>query len=149
MLEMRSAAWDFNREIVWGECGALAVANLTAVVTSHYTHSAIIISSSAIPGTLIGGSLFWLAARIYDQVTGGRFKANRLVSDVSYFTPAAIVLGLLIYDPAIFLISHHLLKEGSRVELSVIVGQIGAFLLFLLGMNGYRSLLLKITGKCL
>ncbi len=87
---MRSLAWDFNRELVVGEFGALGVANLTALVAARYTQSAAVISAAAIPGTLLGGSLFWLTARVYDQVTGQRFAAKSLASDIAWFTPAAI-----------------------------------------------------------
>ena len=145
----RSLLWDFNRELVVGEFGALGVANLTALVAARYTQSAAVISAAAIPGTLLGGSLFWLTARVYDQVTGQRFAAKRLASDIAWFTPAAIVLGLAVYDPAIFLISRRLLQQGGRVGVSVAIGQTLAFLLFLGAMNAYRSLLRKAAGKCL
>ena len=66
---------------------------------------------------------------------------------MSYFTPGALVLGFLVYDPAIFFASHHLLVGGGGVGHSVILAQLFAFTLFLAGMNGYRALLLRVGGK--
>lgn len=146
---MQQSTLDFNREILFGECGALLAANPTATVVSHFTRNTAVISSSAVAGTLIGGATFWLAARVYDKVREKRFDAKSLASDIGYFTPAAVILGFLVYDPSIYFTSHHLLREGDRVEYSVIVGQAVAFGLFLLCMNAYRLLLLRIRGKSL
>jgi len=144
---MQKTTLDFNREILFGECGALLLAGPSASAVAHFTRNAAIISSSAVAGTLIGGALFWLAARIYDTVREKRFDAKTLASDIGYFTPAAVILGFLVYDPSIYLTSHYLLKQGDRVGRSVIAGQVVAFALFLSCMNIYRMLLLKLKGK--
>jgi hypothetical protein len=146
---MQKSTLDFNREILFGECGALVLANPIATLTAHFTGNAAIISSAAVAGTLIGGATFWLVARIYDHVKEKRFSAKLLATDVGYFTPAAVIFGFLVYDPSIYLTSHHLLRIGIRVEYSVIVGQVVAFALFLACMNVYRLLLLRIRGKSL
>jgi hypothetical protein len=146
---MQKSTLDFNREILFGECGALITANPTATLAAHFTGNAEIISSAAVAGTLIGGAAFWLVARIYDQVRERRFSAKLLATDVGYFTPGAVIFGFLVYDPSIYLTSHHLLRTGTRVEYSVIVGQAVAFFLFLGCMNLYRLLLLRIRGKSL
>ena len=146
---MKKSTLDFNREILFGECGALLAANPTAYCVSRFTKNPSIISAAAVAGTLAGGALFWLLARIYDKVRQKNFDAKVLASDIGYFTPAAVVLGFLVYDPSIYLTSHHLLKEGDRVVRSVLVGQLVAFTLFLACMNLYRLLLLRFRGKAL
>ncbi len=146
---MQKSTLDFNREILFGECGALVMANPSATLASHFTRNAELISSAAVAGTLIGGAAFWLVARIYDRVREKRFSAKLLATDIGYFTPAAVVFGFLVYDPSIYLTSHHLLRTGVGVEYSVIVGQVVAFVLFLACLNVYRLLLLRIRGKSL
>jgi hypothetical protein len=146
---MRKSTFNFNREIILGECGALLAANPTATVVSHFTSNASAISGSAVAGTLLGGALFWLGARVYDNARQKGFDSKALASDIGYFTPAAVALGFLVYDPSIYFTSHHLLKEGDRVVPSVLVGQIVAFSLFLLSMNLYRLLLFRFRGKML
>jgi hypothetical protein len=146
---MQQSTLDFNKEILFGECGALLAANPAALAVSHFTRNDAIISWSAVAGTLFGGALFWLLARIYDKVRQHRFDAKVLASDIGYFTPAAVLLGFLVYDPSIYFTSHHLLKEGDKVVDSVLIGQLVAFTLFLLCMNVYRLLLLRYQGKTL
>ncbi len=144
---MHHSAWNFNKEILFGECGAFLMANLTTAIVSHFTKSPTAISAFAVAGTLAGGALFWLAARIYDHVRMKEFKAAEIASDIGYFTPAAVILGFAVYDPAIYLISHWLLVHSYQAQLSVLLGQIAAFSLFLGSMNIYRALLLKYRGK--
>jgi hypothetical protein len=118
-------------------------------LVSRFTQNAAVISSAAVAGTLIGGGLGWLATRIYDQVRDKTYSVKAMASDVAYFTPAAIILGLCIYDPAIYLVSHHLLVMGTGVRVSVVVGQLVAFVLFLLSLNIYRLSLFMVRGKSL
>jgi hypothetical protein len=144
---LQKTTLEFNREILFGECGALLAANPAAWIVSRFTTSAAVISSSAVAGTLLGGGLFWLCARIYDKSRTGKFDSKALASDIGYFTPAAIILGLIVYDPAIYLASSHLLSRGEQVVTSVLAGQIVAFALFLACMNIYRLALLRLKGK--
>jgi hypothetical protein len=146
---MHKSTFVFNRELLFGECGALIVASPTASIVSRYTKSASEISFAAVAGTLAGGALFWLAARIYDSTRNAHLDTRVLASDIGYFTPAAILFGFLVYDPSIYLASHHLLRGGGSVMPSVFVGQAVAFLLFVLCMNIYRILLLRFRGKSL
>jgi hypothetical protein len=146
---LRQSTYHFNREILIGECGALVVAAVTAPVASHYTRNPAVISSSAVAGTLVGGGLSWLAARIYDQVQARTFAARTLAGDLGYFTPAAILFGLGVYDPAIYLIAHALLERGVGVTAAVAAGQVVAFGLFLLCLNLYRLALLRLRGRSL
>ncbi len=146
---IKQSTLNFNREILFGECGALLLASPTSIAVSHFTKNSSVISSAAVAGTLIGGALFWLLARIYDKVREKNFNAKVIASDVGYFAPAAVILGFLVYDPSIYLTSHHLMDHGDKVGDSVIAGQCVAFVLFLLCMNLYRALLLRIRGKSL
>lgn len=146
---MRKSTLTFNKEILLGECGALVLANVTAPVLSRITRNPAVISSAAVAATLVGGGLCWLAARVYDQTRERKFHAGTLARDITYFTPAAIMLGLCVYDPAIYLVSHHLLLRGQGAWYSVVVGQLVAFLLFLASLNAYRLLLLRLRGTSL
>jgi hypothetical protein len=140
-------AWEFNKEIIFGEIGSLVGAYVAALTAAHLTRSAALISASLIPGTLLGGTIFWLTARIVHQRARGTWSVGVLARDITYFTPAAAVLGFAVYDPAIFLASHFLLVRGAGVVLSVAAGQITAFSLFLASMNGYRLILAKTETR--
>jgi hypothetical protein len=144
---VRQSTLNFNREILAGECGALVLANLAAPAASHFTGNAAVISATAVAATLVGGGLSWLAARIYDRKKQNTFNTKAIVSDIGYFTPGAIVLGFGVYDPAIYLVTHHLLVRDTGVGWAVLIGQVVAFTLFLLALNAYRFLLLRFKGK--
>ena len=146
---VRPSTLNFNRQILLGECGALVLANVAAPVVSHFTSKAALISSAAVAATLIGGSVGWIASRVRDQVRAKAFTAKSLAGDIAYFTPGALVLGLGVYDPALYLISHHLLVGGTGAWVSVVAGQVAAFALFLASLNLYRLGLLRFQGKTL
>ena len=82
---MLKSTLHFNREILIGELGALIVASASSPVVGRLTHDSVVISGAAVAATMVGGSLFWLVARIYDQVSGKTFTAKSLASDVAYF----------------------------------------------------------------
>jgi len=137
----------FNRELLFGEVGALLAANPTAWVVARFSASPAVISGAAVAGTLAGGGLFWLGARIYDQCRDRDLDRRAFAADLAYFTPAALVLGFAVYDPAIYLTSRHLLRQGDRVFPAVLLGQAVAFLLFLGCMNVYRLALQRTVGR--
>jgi hypothetical protein len=132
-----------------GECGALVLANLSVPALSHFYHNATFLSSTAVAATLVGGSLSWIAARIYDQKRQKTFTTRSLAGDLGYFTPAAVFCGFCIYDPVIYQVSHHLLKRGSNAWVAVFAGQLLAFFLFAVALNLYRLSLFKLRGKTL
>jgi hypothetical protein len=140
---------NFNRELLIGECGALALANVAVPVLSRFTPNPTVLSSAAVAATLIGGSLGWIGTRILDQVRARTFTARSMAGDIGYFTPAAIFFGFCVYDPVIYLLSHYLLLRGHGACTAVLAGQLLAFLLFLLSLNLYRFSLFRLRGKTL
>jgi hypothetical protein len=142
-----SPTLNFNRELLFGEAGALLAANPAAAVAARFSANPTIIAAAAVAGTLGGGGLFWLGARVYDRWRARELDRRALATDLAYFTPAALVLGFAVYDPAIYLTSRHLLRQGDRVFLSVLLGQAVAFLLFLGSMNLYRIVLRRTLGR--
>jgi hypothetical protein len=146
---VRPSTLNFNRELLIGECGALLLANGAVPTLAHFTSSATLLSSAAVAATLLGGSLGWIGARIYSQMRARTFTPRSLVGDLSYFTPAAIFFGFCVYDPALYLATHHLLIHGAGAWIAVAVGQLVAFFLFLVSLNLYRFSLLRLHGKAL
>ncbi len=140
------AALAFNKQIVIGEIGSLVVANAAALAASRFTADAASISGFAVAGTLVGGTLAWIPARISDQMAARRFSWRQMAGDIGYFTPAALVLGLLVYEPALYFTARFLLGRGGAVERAVLPAQVLAFALFLAAMNLYREALRR-SGK--
>ena len=141
------SAWEFNKEIILGEAGSLVGAAAAAFAVAHLTRNPALISASLIPGTLLGGTMLWLATRIAHHQDRRTWSMGALVRDISYFTPVAATLGLTVYSPTIYLVSHLLLVRGARVAVSVVAGQVVAFSLFLSLMNAYREILIRAGGR--
>ncbi len=144
---MKRTFLQFNKEIFTGEITGWISSPLTAYIVSQFTKSATIISLSAIIGGLIGASVLWLSMHIHNRRKNGRFTFRQLVSDITYFSPVAFLLGLFVYNPTVYFISHYLLDEGEIVVTSIISSQLVAFTLFLIAINTYRYLLHKFAGK--
>jgi uncharacterized membrane protein YeaQ/YmgE (transglycosylase-associated protein family) len=140
---------NFNKEIIFGEFGAVAGAQIASYLVSNSTNSASTISTSAVIGSIIGASLFWVATRIYDKIKTSRrgFSSKRFVEDMAYFTPVAFILTSLIYYPSLYYFSEYLIKNSGHVTIPIFFSQAGAFLLLLIALNFYKYLLYKYTGR--
>jgi hypothetical protein len=144
---MDRSAFDFNKEILFGELGALISAPLISYIVSRFTDVPKIISSFAVGGAIFGACAFWLLMRAYDEKSRKELSVKHMASDIEYFTPGAFILALLIYYPSLYLVSKHFLTEDYRVLISVILSQVIAFLLFLIAVNIYRYFIWKYFGK--
>jgi hypothetical protein len=144
---MKKHFLNFNKEILFGEIGALVLAPLSSYIASLFIDNSKIISFAAVIGALLGASVFWISMRIYHQNKIKKYKIKGLASDIAYFTPAAFLMTLLIYYPTLYFLSNYLLKEGRGIFNSIIPAQIIAFTLFLIGINLYRKILLSHFGR--
>ncbi|MEM4271950.1 MAG: hypothetical protein QXD13_02600 [Candidatus Pacearchaeota archaeon] len=138
---------DFNKEIIFGEIGAVLGAPASSFIISRFTSSVNVISYSAVIGAIIGAAIVWIATRVYDQLKMHKLSTKKFFGDIAFLTPVAFALTLLIYYPTLFLMSKYMLLSENKVIFSVILAQLIAFALFLTAINLYRYILLKITGR--
>lgn len=148
-MTISKEAINFNKEILFGELGAVVGTQSFGYLSSKITHSVNIISYSVVIGAVIVASLFWFLMRVYDRKIRRSYSDKKIIEDVAYFTPASAALTILFYYPALFLITRHLLENSTRVYYSAILAQIIAFSIFLVGINIYRKILIKYYGKIL
>lgn len=140
---------NFNKELIFGEIGAITGAPLTAYIVSQLVHNTKIISFSAVIGAVLGQAVFWVSMRFYDKNRESNYSIKRLGEDLIFFTPVAFFLALFLYYPSIYFISGYLIKDQFKVIYAVISSQIIGFFLFLIAINLYRYILAKIYGKIL
>lgn len=138
---------DFNKELLFGEIGALIGIPLFPFLVSHFTHDPGVISSAAVIGGMVTGSCFWLVVKIGDEKGHGRRAARHLARKIAYFTPAAFVLGLLTYQPTVFFVSRWLIVNGDNVVYAALFSQALAFMFFLAAMNLYRLVIHRLTTE--
>ena len=137
----------FNRELIFGEIGALIGILLAPLIVSRYTSDAAILSSSAVGGGMVMGSVFWLLTSVGHETARGTDLVWRLGRKIVFFSPAAFVLGLLVYQPVLWLLSYWLIAWGVHVLWAAWLSQTVAFALFLSVMNLYRWLMHRLGGR--
>jgi len=136
---------DFNKQLLGGEMGALAGTPLFPLVIARFTRDPALLSFAAVVGGLLAGSAVWLVVKVRDELRHGKATVRRLAGQIAWFTPAALILGLLVYQPTLFLLGRHLIRRGDPLVVAVLLSQALAFALFLAAMNVYR-LVLHRTG---
>lgn len=146
-LNMHRPFFNFNKEVIFGAIGSAIGAPVFSFIISKFFINPPIISGSAIAGSILGGAVLWISTRISDQRKKKKYGLKKLVKDIEYFTPAAALISLFITYPLLFILSEFFLKKGYYVLLAVILSQVLSFLLFLICINIYRLILIKVKGK--
>lgn len=144
---IRQSTIDFNKELLFGEIGAVVGAQVFSLAASLKFTSAGILSFTSVLGAIIGAALFFLSARIYYKKINKQFSTKKLEEDLLYFTPVAFILTLLVYYPSLYFINKYFLASNIEIILSTFISQASAFFLFLAAINIYRYLLIKLAGK--
>lgn len=148
LLDKRNTL-NFNKEIFFGEVGALIGTPSVSYLVSLFTSVPKDISYAAVIGGLIGQAIFWLSMRAYDKRVDKKLSAKSLGEDIIYFTPVAFLIAISVYYPTLFFTSEYLLNDQYKVVYAVISSQILAFSFFLVLINIYRYFLAKVYGKVL
>ncbi len=138
---------NFNKEILFGEIGALIGAQVFAYFAYLITDSVNRISASATVGALIGAAVFFLSLRAYHKKDEKGFSKEKFAGDLFYFTPAAFLLTISVYYPTLFFLDRYFLGLHFYVSAATLIAQLIAFFCFLVGINVYRYLLLRLTGR--
>jgi hypothetical protein len=137
---------NFNKEILFGEIGALIGIQLINLVPNAYLPPKLI-PFLAVLGAIFGGSLFWLWARVYYKSKEGEYSKMKFFRDIEYFAPASTFFTFAFYYPSLFFATKYFLAHHRQIEFSIIASQIIAFALFLAGINIYRYILKKVFKK--
>jgi len=137
----------FNKEQIYAGFFAILGAPIFGYLMSLFTTTPTIISASAMVGGVIGSSTCWLLLRVKYGNIRGDFSGKKLTRDIMCYTPAATVIGLITDHPILFFLSWFLLDMGMWVIPATIIAQVVAFTTYLTGINMYRVLLEKYTGR--
>jgi hypothetical protein len=147
VMRLSKSFIDFNKQILFGEIGAVVGIQLAPLVTSCFTADPSIISLAAVLGGPLAGSVLWLMVKSHDEKRRGANSVLNLAVQIAFFSPAAFIIGLIVYQPTLFLVARHMLKSGNLVVYSVLISQFAAFAFFLVAINIYRLVLYRIAGK--
>jgi uncharacterized membrane protein YeaQ/YmgE (transglycosylase-associated protein family) len=140
---------NFNKEILFGEVGAIAGIQIVSFTSSRVDYSVNLLSYMIVIGAIVGASLFWFLMRLYDKTRKNKYSEEKIIEDITCYAPAAFVLTSLFYYPTLFFATKYFLEHNRMVEYSATISQIIAFGLFLIGINIYRYIINKYYGKSL
>ena len=140
---------DFNKEILIGEIGALVGAPLLGFIGSLISRNPNFVSLATLIGSMLGGCISWLSARIYDEKRYEKFSVGKFAKDVSFYTPVAFLISLLVSYPIVVLVTHSLFIKEHVSYLSSFLGELSGFAVFLILINAYRFILSRSLKKIL
>jgi hypothetical protein len=146
-IKLNKRVIDFNKEIIIGEIGALLGASLFGFLGSLISRSPNFIPIATVIGSIFGGCISWLAARIYYEKKNKRFSAKKFAKDVSFYTPVAFLISVLIAYPTVILVTHSLFIKDNIPSLSSFIGELSGFIVFLTLINLYRYILSRYLNK--
>ena len=147
MVMLSKGFVNFNKEVLFGQGGALLGTQIAALISSGLTTSSEIISIWVVIGSLIGAAAFWAPVRIYDETRRKKYSTKKFIKDIEYFTPAAFIVSIIFYLPSLYYFSKFFIETSINANLSAIISQAIAFLIFVLAINIYRILLYKLDKK--
>ena len=146
-MKISEGAINFNKEILFGEIGAVFAAPIFSHIFSKFSLAANVLATLTVLSVMIIASLLWLVMRIYDKSREGKIETGKFIKDLAYLTPVASALAFTIYYPTLFFLSLYFFENNYGVASSAAISQISAFVIFLLALNTYRYFLLKVVGK--
>ncbi len=138
---------NFNKEILSGELGAFLGAQTMGLVIKHINLNKSQISFLVVLGAILGSALFYLPMRIFHQKKKDNFSVTNFSKDIVLYSMAAILLTVSVYYPTLFFLERYLLRFVKEVNLSILLAQTIAFLMFLIFINIYRFILKKYFHK--
>jgi len=149
-LDLDERTVDFNKELLGAEIGGIIGAPSFGWASSYLFSASESISLFTVVGSVFGAAISWLLMRIRHERRRGEFSYKKLTTDMSYFTPAAFIIALVVAYPTIFFVTRALLKTfKTHPILSSLGGEVCGFFLFLVFINIYRWILKRHYKKVL
>jgi uncharacterized membrane protein YeaQ/YmgE (transglycosylase-associated protein family) len=146
-LKLNKRVLDFNKEVLIGEVGAIVGATLFGFLGSLISRSPNFIPIATLVGSIFGGTISMLMARIRDEKKYKTFSTKKLVRDITLYTPAAFLIAGLVSYPVLILVTHSLFVKEHISYLSSFIGELSSFLVFLIIINIYRYALSHLLNK--
>ncbi len=146
-IQLNKRVIDFNKEILIGEIGALLGASLFGFLGSLISRSPNFIPIATVIGSIFGGCISWVAARFHYEKKNNRFSARKFTRDISFYTPVAFLISVLVAYPTVIVVTHSIFLENSIPYLSSFIGELSGFIVFLILINAYRYILSRYLNK--
>jgi hypothetical protein len=139
---------DFNKEVVYGEIGAVLGSAIASAITSHFfSSSRVRIAQFAVVGSILGGGLLFLLKKIKNKRRRGEPILKSIIHDLKYFTPAAAIIACFICYPTLYYLMKYFVKIGWQTFPAGAISELVSFCIFFCCVNLYRFTLSKLFHK--
>jgi len=138
---------DFNKEIVYGEIGAILGAAILASIVSLFTSNRVRIAQFTVLGSILGGATLFLFKKVRNKIRNGDPILKSILHDLKFFTPAAVVIMFGIGYPALYYLMKYLTKVGWNGFVAGAVSELVGFVIFIVCINLYKFGVFKIFHK--
>jgi len=145
--QKRGRFLDFNDEIILGEVGALIGSASGSYLSFLISKDDKLSPAFSVVGSIILGGILFLSEKIHDKMKRKEFSIKNLIHDLSYYTPAAAPVSIFIGYPMLYLLTGFFIGKGLNPFYSGALGAFLSFLVFLVIMNIYRTVLLHVFKK--
>ena len=148
MTKERGRFFEFNKEIIFGEIGAIFGSALGSYFSFLITHNEKLIPTFTVIGSMIGSITFFISTKIYNKRKRKELSLKNLVHDLAYYTPVAAPLRIFMGYPLLYLFTRYLVRNTNMgAFLSGALGEFLSFLIFLFLINVYRIILFRFFKK--
>ncbi len=145
--EKRGRFLDYNKEIIFGEIGALLGSALGGYLSFLISQNENIIPTFAVVGSFIGSSTLFLSTKIYDKKKRKELSFMNIFNDLKYYTPAAAIMRVLFGYSLLYFLTSLFVKMEVGAFYAGALGEFLSFLVFLVLINIYRLVLFHFFRK--
>ena len=139
--------FEFNKEIISGEIGALIGSSLGAYLSLLIGKNEELVPTFTVIGSIIGSSTFFLSTKIYHKKRRKELSFRNIFHDLMFYTPVAASLRIFMGYPLLYFFTQYFVRNGLNAFYSGALGEFLSFLIFLFLINIYRVILFKFFKK--
>ncbi len=139
--------FDFNKEILSGEIGALLGSALGSYLYFLISKDESLIPTFAVVGSIAGSTILFLLAKIYNKKKREELSFRNIFNDLKYYTPMAAALRVTTGYPLLYFFTDLFVKIKVWAFYAGAFGEFLSFLVFLVLMNIYRIILFRFFRK--
>ncbi len=143
MKKQKGRFLDFNKEIIFGEIGALLGSALGSYLSFWISRNEDLIPTFAVVGSILGSTTLFLSTKIYDKRKRKELSFRNIFNDLKYYTPAAATLRVLVGYPLLYFLTKLFVEAEIGAFYSGALGEFSSFLVFLSLINIYRIVLAR------
>jgi len=139
--------FDFNKEIISGEIGALIGSSLGAYLSLLISQNEKLVPIFTVIGSILGSTTLFLSTKIYHKKRRKELSFKNIFHDLMFYTPVAASLRIFMGYPLLYFFTQYFVRSDIGAFYSGALGEFLSFLIFLFLINIYRIILFKFFKK--